>query len=109
MEGLFEILANKFMPQSNKTTKSLQLWKLSRQNGENAEEWMGRLWLAVIECNYKEIDRQLREQFIHGLNDTDMLREIIQEFTKIMKMQKSLVKKCWPGVKEWRYKEPHLP
>ena len=44
---------------------------------------MGRLWLSAIECNYKEIDRQLKEQFIHGLNDTEMLGEIIKEFTKI--------------------------
>ena len=28
---------------------------------ENAEEWMGRLRLAAVECNYKEIDKQLKE------------------------------------------------
>ena len=44
---------------------------------------MGSLWLLAIECYYKELDRQLKQQFIHGLNDTDMLREIIQELTKI--------------------------
>ena len=44
---------------------------------------MGRLRLAAIECNYKEIDRQLKEQFIHRLNDTDILAEIIMEVTKI--------------------------
>ena len=45
--------------------------------GENSEEWMGRLWLLAVEYNYKELDRQLKEQFIDGLNDSDMLREII--------------------------------
>ena len=44
---------------------------------------MGRLWLSAIECNYKALDRQLKEQFVHGLNDTDMLGEIIWELTKI--------------------------
>ena len=44
---------------------------------------MGRLRLAAIECNSKKIDKQLREQFIHGLNDTDMLAELIMELTKI--------------------------
>ena len=44
---------------------------------------MGRLWLLAIECNYKELDRQLKEQFIYGLNDTDMLGEIIRKCTKI--------------------------
>ena len=62
--------------------KSPQFHKLSRQSGENTEEWMGRLRLAAIECNYKEIGRQLKEQFIHNLNDTEMLAEIIRELTK---------------------------
>ena len=39
--------------------------------------------IAAIECNYKEIHRQLKEQFIHGLNDTDISAEIIRQLTKI--------------------------
>ena len=30
----------------------------------------------------KELDRQFKGQFIHGLNDSDMLAEIIRELTK---------------------------
>ena len=37
--------------------------------------------MAVAECNYKEIDWQLKEQFIHGLNDKTMLEEVIRELT----------------------------
>ena len=37
--------------------------------------------LAAVECNYREVDRQLKEQFIHGLNDKCMLEEIITELT----------------------------
>ena len=55
----------------------------SRQDGKSTEERMGRLQLSAVECNYQEIDRQLTEQFIHGLNDTDMLGEIIRELTKV--------------------------
>ena len=40
---------------------------------------MGRLCIAAVECNYQEIDRQLKEQFIHGLNDEQMLEEIIKD------------------------------
>ena len=40
---------------------------------------MGRLRKAVVKCNYKEIDRHLKEQIIHGLNDKEMLAEIIRE------------------------------
>ena len=30
------------------------------------EEWMGRLRTAAVKCNYQEIDRQLKEQFIQN-------------------------------------------
>ena len=49
------------------------------------EEWMGRLRIVAAECSYQEADRQLKEQFIHGLNDKDMLGAIIKEFTSIKK------------------------
>ena len=42
---------------------------------------MGSLHTAAVECNYQEIDRQLKDQFIHGLNDKHMLEEIIKELT----------------------------
>ena len=42
---------------------------------------MGRLHVAAVKCNYQEVDRQLKEQFIHGLNDKHMLEEIIKELT----------------------------
>ena len=54
----------------------MQFHKLIGQSNESTEEWMGRLRTAVVKCNYKEIDRQLKEQFIHGLNDEEMLVEI---------------------------------
>ena len=43
---------------------------------------MVRLRTAVAECKYKEVDRQLKEQFIHGLKDSEMLTEVIRELTK---------------------------
>ena len=43
---------------------------------------MYRLRLTVVECNYREGDRQLKEQFIHWLNNNAMLTEIIRELTK---------------------------
>ena len=81
LQGLFHTLATKFKPKFNETMKSLQFRKLYRFEGESAEEWIGRLRIAVAECNYKEIDRQLKEQFIHGLNDKAMLDEVVRELT----------------------------
>ena len=86
VEGLFTILNKKFKPQCNKTIKSLQFHKLGWQMNENAEEWMGRVRLAAVEYNYKEIDRQLREQLIHRLSDNDMLTEI-ENALKLRKVQ----------------------
>ena len=39
---------------------------------------MGRLHIAAVECNYQEVDRQFKEQFIHSLNDKYILQEIIK-------------------------------
>ena len=81
LEGLVNTLAAKFKLKYNETVKSLQFRKLYRLENESADEWMGRLWVVVAECNCRELDRQLKEQFIHGLNDKLMLDEIIREFT----------------------------
>ena len=62
--------------------KSIQFHKLVRQHNETAEEWICRLRVAAIECNYKEVDRQLKEQFTHRLNDSEMLAEMIRELIK---------------------------
>ena len=51
------MLTSKFRLQFNETIKSLQFRKLCRNDGENVEEWMGRLRVAAIECNYQEVDR----------------------------------------------------
>ena len=71
----------KIQAQFTEAIKLLQFRKLYRLEGESAEEWMGRLWIAVVECNYKEVDRELKEQFIHGLNDRVRLDEIVRELT----------------------------
>ena len=81
LDGLHDTLATKLKLQYNETIKSLQFRKLVWLESKNVEEWMGRLHVAAVECNYREIDRQLKEQFIHGLNDKCMLEEIIKELT----------------------------
>ena len=81
-EGLCSTFVKKFHPAFNETVKSLQFRKLCRLDGENAEAWMGGLRVAASKCNYKECDRQMKEQFIHGLVNKDMLDEIIKELTK---------------------------
>ena len=85
LEGLFNTLTNKFKPQYNETIRLLQFRKLCRYEDENVEEWMGRLWVAAVECNYQDVNRQLKKQFIHGLNDTSMLEEIIKKLTTAKK------------------------
>ena len=81
LQRLFYTLATKFWLKFNEIIKLLQFRKLFRSENESAEEWMGWLWMAAAECGYKEVDRQLKEQFIHRLNDKIMLDEIIRELT----------------------------
>ena len=47
---------------------------------------MGRMPLIPAECKYNEIDRQLKEQFNNGLNDDNMIIEIIKEMTVMNNM-----------------------
>ena len=42
---------------------------------------MGSLRTAAVEFRYKETDRQLNEQFIHRLKDSEMLIEMKRKFT----------------------------
>ena len=69
LEGLVDTLAAKVRPQYNQTIKLPQFRQLHRIEGEGIDEWMGRLCMVVAECSYREINRQLKEQFIHGLNN----------------------------------------
>ena len=83
VEGVFDTINNKFWPQHSETIKPLLYCKISRKSSENAEELKGRFRISAAEYNYKEIDRQVKEQFIHGLNDSNMLIEIIHELIAI--------------------------
>ena len=51
----------------------------------------------MAECNYTEVDKQLKGQFIDGVNDNDMLKEIIN---KLAKKEKSILTSekvlAWP-------------
>ena len=102
LEGLNKTLFNKFKPQYNKTIKSLQFRKLYQYEEENMEDLMGRLHVAVVECNYQEVGRQLKEQFIHGLNDKHMLEEIIKELIVMNNDDHITSGVYWLGQKEWR-------
>ena len=85
--GIFTNFNNTFKSQFNETMKSLQFHSLNRQTKENVEEWMDRLRLAVAECIYREVDRQFKEQFLHGLSDNEMLTEIIRNSPNLWKVQ----------------------
>ena len=43
---------------------------------------MRRLKTLTTQYNYNDIDRQLKEKFIHGPNDNGMMAEITRKFTK---------------------------
>ena len=58
------------------------LKKLVHFSNESVKEWIDRWRTAEVECKYKEVDRQLKEQFIHGLNDDEKLVEVIRELRK---------------------------
>ena len=82
-KGLFDTIDKQFKPHWNETIKFLQFHELARQSNESTEEWIGRLRATAAECNYQEIDRQLKEQYVHRLNEKEMLAEMIRELMRI--------------------------
>ena len=52
---------------------------MKRHKSENVQEWIKRLTLVAKECKYPELDRQVKEQFICGINSEDMQRKIDSE------------------------------
>ena len=81
--GLFEVLREKLKPQHNETILSQQYCKLIREEKESPEEWMGHLRVKANECECKDRDKRLKEQFI--INDDEMMTEIIKELAIIKK------------------------
>ena len=47
-----------------------------------------RLRIAAKECNYQELDTQVKEQFINDINDENMLIEIHNNLTAITNTSK---------------------
>ena len=55
-------------------------WKKSH---ESIPEWMGRLCINAIGCCYKEYYRRFKEQFINGIDNENIITEIINELTTL--------------------------
>ena len=70
---------------------------------------MGRLRIATTECNYKEINRQLKEQFIHGLNGSNLSIEIIQDLTEVDTNENLTSDQCWHGQGEVKPRKHNQP
>ena len=56
----------------------IQYFKLITGENESAEEWMGHLGFTAKECEYETCDRWLKEQYISGIYDGDMMTKIIR-------------------------------
>ena len=69
---------------------------------------MARPRLEAVECNYKEIDRQVKEQFIQGLNDIWYASRKIRELTKAEESTVVTSEQASLGNKGWKPKEPSL-
>ena len=78
-KGLLLVLSNKFKPQHDRIITLLQYCTLHRKSNESAYDWMGRLQTKAAECEFKEYDRLLTEQFIGWLNDEGMIDKIVRE------------------------------
>ena len=67
VDALFGTLTDKHRPKPNKTILLLQYCKLSRNNDDRIEDWIGRLKVVAADCKYKETDGHLKEKNINDL------------------------------------------
>ena len=75
---VFEVSSDNLKSQHYDTIMLLQCCKLKTEQNENIEEWMGHLRIKAVECDCKEKDTMLKEQFIHSINYNDILTEILR-------------------------------
>ena len=72
------MLSDKLKPHYNRRIFTLQYCKWKREQDQNAEEWIGHFRIKANECGYKEKDKILKEQLINGINDDDMMTDIMK-------------------------------
>ena len=63
----------------SETILSLQYCKLKKKSHESPQKWMGRLHIKAMDCKYREYDRRLKEQFVNGLDNENIIAEILKE------------------------------
>ena len=100
----FNILSEKFRPQHNENILPIKYSMLSWEEYESRKEHMGWLRFKANECDYKECDRCLEEQFINRTNDdyssnhqeVDIYWEklMVWKVNRYVYWQKSNVVKC---------------
>ena len=72
---------------------SLQYCKLVREQKENAREWMGHLRMKANKCSYREKHIRLKEHFINGIHNDDMITEVIRKLIAVKTTMESPVSK----------------
>ena len=58
------------------------------------KEWMGRLRTAVVKCNYKEIDRQTKNNLYMVYMMRKCWWKLPESYQYVMKMLTYIVKMC---------------
>ena len=74
---------------------SLQYCKLHRKENESMKEWMDRFCIKPAECYQKEYKRWFKEQFMKGIDDEQVMEEIIKELTAWKKHVRNTINTYW--------------
>ena len=56
---------------------------------KSLQEWMDRPHIKAAECYYKECNRRLKEKFINGIDNEEIMQEIIKELIKPPKYKRN--------------------
>ena len=81
--------------------------KKFREQVQNPKEtitsFVTDLMLSVKDCNYKDEDRQVRDQFVYGNSDDDLKKNCLKKETLLLKFKLcQLAKPMKPQTKKFR-------
>ena len=63
-------------PECNEIVASKKFKERMQKTGETITDFITDLILLVKDCNYVDEDRQIRDQFVYGINDEELKKRI---------------------------------
>lgn len=72
-------LDNHFHPQLNEIVESFKFHSRNQEESEKVRDYIANLRKLSIHCNFKDIERTLRDRLVCGIRDKEVQRKMLQQ------------------------------